>query len=484
MGLRPTGQITSCLVALVGMHRRNVAPLKGRIAAARENDGMKRAKMMLWLGVAICLVAGGAWAQLESDALGSMPKALGDASIAFAVLTGQAVGMGHDGHGNLYVTNVSADTCELYSSTGTLISQFGVTSQPMDVTTDGTNIYITDLGRQMVDIYALDGTYQSGFLVSAETTWPKGITYEPLTGHLFVVENDNNAPDHILEYTTDGIFVGQTALATERNFGIAWDPKRQVFWVYALKDDSLTSYGRDLTVLETYTGPRTAGYGSGEGVAVINDTVYVMDFNNDQAIAFDMAVAASTYNLTTGTQGGGSISPNSGVYYDYRLGDQVSVTATPDNGWTFSGWAGDATGATNPLTVTMDANKTVTAIFTEILPSISLTIGQTGSGTTTPSAGTYTYPTETGVELFAAPANGWVFSGWTGDLTSAANPLRIMLNADTAVTAVFVEEGSNGVQCPTASTGTTPGGSLGDQAVLLLAVGALVMASRFHRSRQ
>ena len=458
---------------------------------------MKLTKMMVFLGLAVLLAVGNAWAQPDAEAPGSMPggsasggmpKALGDAVVSFAAPGTGAVGMEHDGSGNLYLTDINADQCQLVTAAGTVISQFGVTGNTLGVTTDGTNLYITNTDADTVDIYAMDGTYQSSFDVSSETTFPEGITYEPLTGHLFVVDGDNAAGpvpgDHILEYTTDGVLVNQTDLATTSTDGITWDPKRQVFWVYASGDDSLTSYGRDLVVVETYTGTTTAGYGPGEGVAVINDTVYVMDAANDQAIAFDMAAAASTYNLTTGTQGGGSISPTSGVYYDYRLGDQVTLTATPDNGWTFSGWAGDATGTTNPLTVTMDANKTVTAVFTEILPSITLTVSQTGSGTTTPATGTYNYPTETGVELFATPADGWTFSGWTGDVTSGANPLRIMLNADTAVTAVFVQEGSDGVQCPAASTGTTSGGSLGDQAALLLAVAALLLASRFRRARQ
>ena len=452
---------------------------------------MRLAKTLMFLSLAMFVALGNAWGQVADDdigsapggsALGGLPKALGDATWAFAAPSGAGTGMEHDGSGNLYLTNTTADTCELVTATGTLISQFPTLGNPLGVTTDGTNLYITNTSADTVDIHAMDGTYQSSFDVSNETTFPEGITYEPYTGHLFVVDGDGT--DQILEYTTDGTLVNQTDLATTSTDGIAWDPKRQVFWVYASGDDSLTSYGRDLVVLQTFTGTITAGYGTGEGVAVINDTVYVMDAANDQAIAFDMAAAASTYTLTAATQGGGSISPTSGVYYDYRLGDQVTLTATPDNGWTFSGWAGDATGTTNPLTVTMDANKTVTAVFTEILPSISLTVSQTGSGTTTPATGTYNYPTETGVELFATPADGWMFLGWTGDVTSGANPLRIMLNADTAVTAVFVQEGSDGVQCPAASTGTTSGGSMGDQAVLLLAVAALLLASRFRRARQ
>jgi uncharacterized repeat protein (TIGR02543 family) len=33
--------------------------------------------------------------------------------------------------------------------------------------------------------------------------------------------------------------------------------------------------------------------------------------------------------------------------------------------WSFTGWSGDLTGATNPQNLTMDGDKTITATFTE-----------------------------------------------------------------------------------------------------------------------
>jgi uncharacterized repeat protein (TIGR02543 family) len=48
---------------------------------------------------------------------------------------------------------------------------------------------------------------------------------------------------------------------------------------------------------------------------------------------------------------------------EYDPGSTVTVTATPDAGYIFSGWTGDATGTTNPLSLTMDADKVVGANF-------------------------------------------------------------------------------------------------------------------------
>ena len=75
------------------------------------------------------------------------------------------------------------------------------------------------------------------------------------------------------------------------------------------------------------------------------------------------------HTLTTAVSppGGGTISPAAGTY-SYNNGQVVSVTATPNAGYTFSAWSGACTGSGTCL-VTMDANKTVTANFTANVPS-------------------------------------------------------------------------------------------------------------------
>lgn len=67
------------------------------------------------------------------------------------------------------------------------------------------------------------------------------------------------------------------------------------------------------------------------------------------------------YTLTVNTSGNGSVSPNGG---SYDSGESVTLTATPSNGATFSNWTGDASGSSNPLTITMNSNKNITAVFT------------------------------------------------------------------------------------------------------------------------
>jgi len=62
----------------------------------------------------------------------------------------------------------------------------------------------------------------------------------------------------------------------------------------------------------------------------------------------------------------------------YNANEGVELTAISETGWSFSHWSGDYTGSDNPTTVTMDANKTITAHFVIYLEDID-------SGLTSPT---------------------------------------------------------------------------------------------------
>lgn len=71
----------------------------------------------------------------------------------------------------------------------------------------------------------------------------------------------------------------------------------------------------------------------------------------------------NTYALNTMVVGNGLVHRTPDLPL-YNTGAVVSLSATPDPGWTFTGWSGDASGSTNPLSVTMNAAKNITATFT------------------------------------------------------------------------------------------------------------------------
>ena len=144
---------------------------------------------------------------------------------------------------------------------------------------------------------------------------------------------------------------------------------------------------------------------------------------------------SQTYSLTAQTLGSGQVtlSPDGGVYL---TGTVVTLTAVPGPGWQMSSWAGDLSGSANPAQLTMDANKTVWATFTEI-PRYTLTPQTSGLGTVALSPSAPNYLAGTSVSLTATPGPGWSFDGWSGDLQSTANPSTIVMNAAKTVTASF-----------------------------------------------
>jgi len=142
----------------------------------------------------------------------------------------------------------------------------------------------------------------------------------------------------------------------------------------------------------TFTIAPSPGYHVGDvlvdGVSVGAVTTYT--FTNVTANhTISVTFAINTYTLTiTATNGSVTKSPNQ---LTYNHGTTVQLTAIPNAGYQFAGWSGDATGSTNPVSVTMDANKAVTANFAA---TTSNTGSVVGAGLITSPANAY--PTKPG----------------------------------------------------------------------------------------
>lgn len=109
------------------------------------------------------------------------------------------------------------------------------------------------------------------------------------------------------------------------------------------------------------------GYNGDNGMALFDrNTGAVVDQGALDAIMEGAGIGDpnQTYTLTTTVNGSGTITlnPSGG---SYSGGTVVQVTASPASGWDFIGWTGDLSGSTNPASVSMNANKSVTANFAE-----------------------------------------------------------------------------------------------------------------------
>jgi len=91
-----------------------------------------------------------------------------------------------------------------------------------------------------------------------------------------------------------------------------------------------------------------------QSVVIRNDNA------NPSISALFNPLSAGQFSLTVTPNGAGNTTytPRSDRY---NSGQLVALTATPDAGQDFIGWSGDATGRDNPMTVTMNQTKVITA---------------------------------------------------------------------------------------------------------------------------
>ena len=175
------------------------------------------------------------------------------------------------------------------------------------------------------------------------------------------------------------------------------------------------------------TGYHFTGW-SGDLTGSTNPVTVTMNANKNITANF----AINTYTLTVTAPNGSVIkSPNQALYDSNTT---VQLTAVPATGYHFTSWSGDVTGTTNPATVTMDANKNITANFA--INTFTLTATAT-NGTITKNPDQASYDVNTVVELTAIPATGYHFTGWSGDLTGSANPVNVTMNANKSIIANF-----------------------------------------------
>lgn len=163
-------------------------------------------------------------------------------------------------------------------------------------------------------------------------------------------------------------------------------------------------------------------------VTMNEDTELTAEFSEIETVSYELSVEADPSE-------GGSVDPGSGTFEE---GEEVEITATPNAGWEFSGWGGDASSSENPLTVTMDDDKTIVAEFTAITYELTVDVDPSEGGSVDPESGTFEEGEE--VEVTASAADGWSFAGWSGDISSDNNPLTFTMEDDTELTATFEED--------------------------------------------
>ena len=145
--------------------------------------------------------------------------------------------------------------------------------------------------------------------------------------------------------------------------------------------------------------------------------------NLNTAQKFELAVSASE---------GGSVDTSGG---SYDSNSSITITATPSDEYEFTGWSGNASGSSNPLTIIMNGNINITANFSVI--KYSLIVSASNGGSVNLTEGDYS--SQTSITLIATSNEGSYFVGWSGSVSSTENSINVIMDDDKIISAVFEE---------------------------------------------
>lgn len=134
---------------------------------------------------------------------------------------------------------------------------------------------------------------------------------------------------------------------------------------------------------------------------------------------------------------------------EYSQGTDVELTAINNVGYVFDYWEdgnGDSLACENPMTIKINQDTSIVALFTTVETHILDTSIANGIITLSPDPGIIgdnaVYNTGTSVSVTASPTYGYMFSHWedgSGDEISSDSSLTFTLSSDTSLNAIINE---------------------------------------------
>ena len=269
-------------------------------------------------------------------------------------------------------------------------------------------------------VYLLDvlfGNFKYIECLEAETATTDTVVVDPSFNDAeFTWPSNSDADSYTLAISKDGeVFCTLTFNANGQLTGIAFAPSRNrqhnapaavqaangfTFTVTGLDEGSVYTY--DLVIkdsedntLQSYSGEfRTQS---------VDDRIIMVEYDATQG----EVIGAGTY----------------------LLGDIVTLTVIPNEGYQFTTWGDGNTD--NPRTLVVTQDTTLTAIFEILTYNVTVTCDPIHGSVT--GSGTYNHGDV--ATLTATPSEGYTFVEWGDGCTD--NPRALMVTQDTTLTAVF-----------------------------------------------
>jgi len=351
---------------------------------------------------------------------------LGDGGPAASAYLEVPYGLALDGSGNLYIAQAgpSFNLVRKVSANGTITTLAGggaanpgdggpATSaallRPTGVAVAGGNVYIADTGANRVRVVS-DGTINT----------LAGTGAANISG--------------------DGGPANQAGV--DRPWHVAADSSGSVF---------ISEFYDARVRMVTSGGTINTAAGSGQvdmpaGIAVSSAGIYVADDNptaprvqllTSAQPTVSITLASSPSGLNASLDGNACTTPcvlnlNAGSMHTIAASSPQSPAAGTQ--YVFSSWS-DGGAISHSITVP-SAATTYTASF-QTQYQLTTSASPTAGGGVTPASGGY-YTAGTSVAVTATANAGYMFGGWSGDLSGTENPQSITMNAAHSVTANFV----------------------------------------------
>ncbi len=211
----------------------------------------------------------------------------------------------------------------------------------------------------------------------------------------------------------------------------------------SLQSDEFTS-GSEVEISATPTEGWLFDSWQGDHSGSSNPATVIMDEDKEITAIF----LKREYPLTITVKGEGTVDEKivQSKTTDHPHGTIVELTAEPAMGWRFTEWEGAQNHSGNPVKITVDEAKEITAVFEKDF--FRFTIEAEGQGIVdntllsgNMSDGLYEYGSV--IELRASASAGWGFSQWEGDFEGDQNPVSVTIDAHKNIAAIFITTNSD-----------------------------------------
>ena len=238
------------------------------------------------------------------------------------------------------------------------------------------------------------------------------------------------------------------------------------------------TYNTSVTLTETPGAGYSLSTWGGAGASCGSATTCTVVMTASENVTATFAI--NTYALTQTVVGGGSVSSSpagiscpSACSANFAYNTHVTLTPTPNAGYSFGSWSGACAGS-GGCTVSMASAQSVTATFTLNSETLTITVSGTGSLSSSPAGiaacssggGTCSasFPYNTVITLTETDSFGWYLSALT-NTTCGGGACTITLTANTTVAATFSQSAgvvSNATAAPVTEpfSGLTGSGTL------------------------